>query len=956
MNWAARLAPREPTISGTAIGPDGSIFVAGTSNAGPANNPREKISFFVSRISSDGSRHLCTSSFVLSSAPEAPAFALAADQSVWIAGVTYDPNFPFTTTPQNPSSERAFLINIDPCSPNPRLALELPEFGQPQSIAIASDKTLYVALRDGREPVEGFVFSYAWPIQSQSQPSGRVALRGIPAQVVANGEGNIFVTGYLPLRRAFVMKASKDLRQILFDSTLGNETASQGHALLPAEDGGVWVATAEWLPEKTGFPGFSRLQGFALPLLGQAAAIVHRLSSSGQHLRRIVFDYPELEHESTNRRPLYLWEGPDGRIWTASYALAPLPLGAPLYDSTQFRPPLFPLHQAILLRAISPDGEPEHETTAFPIFDLAGLRPAFASKTDGSFLLALPTSLGQPTGGALDHENGQLSFFRMDLAAAASAPKIIASRDYIESFTFLADFLEPNESRGVNIWSSNGENIRLYASLAPDVSRNSTVVYDGLIQASSLTLPTSYGVKPVAPRTPIYRAFFAFAPGSQGTLTLPILQKEIRAILRISSLNGFTFPSAPMEPFDLDLEFSMNSGIDSRQEHHLELTVRSDSSWVSLPSTTGVTPFIARARIDLSKVPRTPNASAEFTGTGVNQSWKGYAPFSFGPALRRELSPRYDNFIPVNSKNSYRGSLRLWSTGAPIAFSLRTSVPWLHLSQSSGQTPATVDLSIDIARFPESLRMNHIASVTIQTGNEFFTETIYFVRIPDTLIPRPGSQPPASSPGGIVRWAAGTLPCAPSIAPASQWPEALGNCRIRIAGKIAALGKVESREPFRQWFDERVFDAYSEFLIQIPLDLPLGSHPIEVLNESGTVLFQSTIHLRERAPVFEGSPFLSPLALRPGDPAFVRITGLGPMSPQAPLGTTSPGPTTLSKAPKLYFGGRLLKVLETRLSRFQPGEVELHFEIPNLSPGLYPANLRMEGELLHVGEFRIQAP
>ena len=913
LNWSARLGPDS---RGTRLlADDGSIFSVGNSLNG----------INLSKLSVDGSTVSCLLSIGTARA-RATALALGSGNQVWIAGLTNSQDFPFGNSDGSTSSltrDRAFLIQINPCSKVVSTSITLPEPNHTVAIVVGPDSSVYVATATPKNQVSGQIYRFA---PNTLTPEATLIVPAWPIKLAYSGKGALIMIGFSPSRLACLASYSPNLDRANFEVSFGHPGPTLASALALQPDGSVWVATQEgtatnpasdvhFSPEAP--PG-------AIPSMNGGQAMLRRYSADGQVERIVPLEVPEL-NQSYYPQPTSLLWGPDRRLWCAIFEIRPYPRGAGWPPASNI--------EGTRLRSLDPDGNLLDEEMFLPdSFSVTGVDRA------GNFIVSGPPALPATPGAYTTTSESSFNTLSFSLSASKSAPVLRSTRPIL----YLDEFILNRESffsslPATGLSSSSSAALPFLATLLPiDASRDGSQLDFG-----SATIPTSLTLRRSPFSSP--QAVVILAQGAQGTLVLPVAERRHEVAWRVRTDSPLSLPAMSSDAFTTRLTVAVEEAPDQGFRPSVPFTIQSEAPWLKLDRNEGTTPAEFLATIDpTGLVTGTHDARLRLRrqdSTAGDASVESRIRLSVGPLLSSSSDPP-DSYY-VSRLAPHRHWVRFRSSGAPISLRLVKNVatPWMTIAPSSGETPLDIEVTIDPSGF--SLDKDYLSGFSVLTAsNSGYSHTLAYRALADTRI-LPGNLDfrADQAPGSRLEFDIGRARCDAAPMTSTPWPTTLGSCTVAINGRALPLGRVveTTLPPNRYGF----FAPRYSLLVHLPYDLPLGPITMELTDKSGN---QSTFKLRilNLFPVVEsviGAEKTSPYIRRAGETIVVRLSGLGQYAQVPPWGDVASGSIVPNFKPKVYVGGRSAEILSFELSRSEVGIAELVFRVPDLPPDSYRAVL-----------------
>jgi hypothetical protein len=282
------------------------------------------------------------------------AMALLPDGTVVVAGLTYSQDFPRVPNASQPGSgdSLTFLTLVDPCQSKILLSTYL--LGQPYSLTVGPDGTIYVAML----PVSGGDTGSVERVSPTGSVLGSAPVRGIPYAVATDASGSVYASGLgmritdnnLSSWKGFATKFSSDLNTVSYDADIGEGRIALGTALTTGADGTLYVAGL-------GTPPGANLENLIYTDTGisfdASSAILFAVRTDGSvaFTRYAALATPSLYY--SQQRSIGVGLGPDGLIWMAITGALNYPLnldGVPM--------------NGIQLVAFDPSGAPAGATAS----------------------------------------------------------------------------------------------------------------------------------------------------------------------------------------------------------------------------------------------------------------------------------------------------------------------------------------------------------------------------------------------------------------------------------------------------------------------------------------------------------------------------------------------------------------------------------------------------------------
>ncbi len=946
--WSARTGPDLQFIAGSAVDRDGNIFLAArTANSSDPLNPTFRNSdVFVSKLSADGTTASCSMKFGGSNDEYPRAMALLPDGTVLVAGLTDSQDFPRVPNAAAPNSDllRTFLTRVDPCQGKILLSTYL--LGQPFSLAVGPDGTVYT----GVLPVSGGNTGSVERISSTGSLLGTVPVRGIPYAVATDSAGSVYASGLglpfvsnnLSAWKGFVTKWSGDLKTIAYDADIGEGNITLGTALTTGADGTLYVAGMGTLPGASVINLFYT-EGSGQPSFNASAAILFGVRTDGSvaFTRYAALATPSVFY--SQQRSVGVGLGPDGRIWMAITGPLNYPVnldGAPI--------------SGIQLKAFDPSGAPAPGNTL-----IGGLQPNSSSAAafgpsgrigEAAFNRDVPVTAGSATSSAA----GAISVVAFDLAGTAAAPVLAADRDILDiDDVHLQGFqYSRRDSKSVNVFLSDGSSAAFSAGIVLGASYGvfstpppfpfSISTGDGALPGSIAVSATADAGQSFSPPT----ALVVLAPGTQGALTIPVRLRSRSFFLRVGPLDSIVFSAVSSHSATFGLAISVDE-IQTGAGLNLPFKLMSQSPRVTYDLSEGTTPSQFNAIIDPSGLnPGTYNLQLSIDIGGSVQtrtiSWV------IGPSIKLivpggSLDGRINPLWRVPNSKPSTQTIALDTIGGPTSFTLESQSSFLDVSPRQGQTPQDLTLTFTPAGIPPNqTTVNATIRITI-SGATYIVAILYSVARPLGLIPDTISR--AQAPGELFTWIASTSRCDAADTQPPPWPLTLGSCTIRVNGSPVPIGSITSA------VSPPGFEPRYLITAQMPYDIPLGSITLEIEDKNGG---HGSLPVTVQAVLPEWIGLFAPAPSRkPYDPLTLNLTGLGATDVPAPLGDVATSVIRPLASLEAFVGGRSARILGAQLSSTAVGVFDITLEVPPLAPDLYMVSLKIAGTEIAAGSVAV---
>lgn len=445
------------TITGAAIGEDGSIYTVG--GTGPINGSGS-IHVYAGKVNSDGTKNPCNMIIGEGPTDDVPmAMTLGppndGNATIIIAGYTQSANFP--TAARGSAGSSPFLLRVDLCNANVLSYIRLPASGLPSTLLTGRDGTIYLGQRDLSDVGKGIILRLD---SSGNSILGRASLRGVPGALAQDRDGSIFVTGLLPaegqidsrIQQGFAAKLSGDLQKSIYDVSFGTGPITMGTALTLDQGGALYVAAAA-IPigsplDKLALPPFA-----ALPRFDNPAALLVRILQDG----KIDFErFTETATTTTFGQPVGLGVGPDGRIWLGTAGSLGLPQTLHSYYQIAVR--------GLTLRSFLQSGEQIGEYTLIP----AKSQSTVAYGANGKMAtVAMGRNLPVTPGSVNSESSNPLAVVSFDLNSS-DAMSISADREMVDIDTFVLGSSSPSvfrDAKAVTVTASASTSTEFFTAL-----------------------------------------------------------------------------------------------------------------------------------------------------------------------------------------------------------------------------------------------------------------------------------------------------------------------------------------------------------------------------------------------------------------------------------------------------------------------------------------------------------
>jgi uncharacterized protein (TIGR03437 family) len=538
-----------------------------------------------------------------------------------------------------------------------------------------------------------------------------------------------------------------------------------------------------------------------------------------------------------------------------------------------------------------------------------------------------------------------------DLTAAA-APALVQDRELLYVDQFSLGSKKYISDKAVEVASSDGQDLEFVAAVVPDGNRS--MPPPGVPMTRFATedvagvLPSSIHVAPVPDGTDA-GVLAVLVPGAQGIATIPVQGRLSYAALRTQLIDRLNLPGPSDDPLTLQATVEATAAGPAYESFPVPFQVQSSVPWLRPEQTEGTTPAEITLIVEPSGLPSgTHAASVKFTAEGATYSRK--VTLTVGPELMTE-GILGDLNAPIGQPFTH--TFRLFSSSTPFDFTIEPRDPWIQASPISGTTPQEITVTFTP---PGGFRAGEVLTATLAVLYEgrfsglplryVFTSTKPIVlsdRLSGTTL----------APGSIFYYHAGTSRCDAPQAESLPWPETLGGCTLRVNGRRVPLSgiAVEKTSGAAGW----VYQPTHSIGAQLPYDLEAGLAEVELEDRDGR---KTTLPLRidPIAPVFRGTAGLGQLehlVRHVGEELTLRLSGMGRMTPAAPVGDVPTQPVSPLAPIQAFIGGRRAAILAAELSPTEVGVLEVRVQVPPIAQDLHVLSLRVDGIDVSAGTITI---
>ncbi len=910
--WSARVGAGIEDISGTAVAPDGSVFVAArTQEAG-------KFGVYVAKLSADGARLECSMAVTEGTNVLSLVMALDSDGNVVLAGQGAVPRLPVVAPPPG-VSQPSFLARVSVCDKRMVVSIGITDIWV-TSLAMAANGDAYLAgeelTRAGGGGVVVRVNSARGVVARSPVMSGRPL-----AILVDDATGKAYVTGETVPRLGFVTRLSADLQTTEYWTfhSAGGEMSGQALAVGPgglAE--GIWAG----------------MVGYGLDQFGRARVLqtwlVRLRPDGGVALARSV---GALSRVTGKVAALKVSES-DGRIWVGGSGLASIPKFLGLRTQVDC--------DCASLTAFAQDGSPVGGSVFLPGEEDQKTQSRFgtiAFGRGGRMVLTLAGSGIPVTPGAAGRDlTTGISVVVLD-QPTGDEPVVTADREVMYMDTAEWDQTVEQTPKTTELWVSDSSERPFGAGITGKVDCGWEVAGEMLPSRVRAGIQTSREFCSAG------RFLMILAPGTRGVLAIPILgQRPVSVTPRAALVEPVVLDAPTDEKVSIRLAVTADAGLPSGIRMRVPFRLEWSAPWLQLESTEGVTPMEIRGTID----PRGLGAGGYNASLDLIVMWADGREWR----MRYPVSFRVDAGLIVSGVASRYGvradrpifchTFQVTSTGRPLEVQLRTGPgPEILVSPSSGTTPLEVTVTVDLTQWASRFNPGpYVGEVGVSGASSGF---LFFPRY-DLVSPystgRADGVDATAAPGGLINWSGLSSRCEEAAAkPGEAWPTQLGGCQIALlsGGRPLPIGKVTANE----LRDGSGISLSYQVQAQLPWDLEPGPATLTITDSLGVMRSLPTqiLSAAPRLVGVEDRIRALNLVRRRGEEVLIRLTGLGKVDGVGPWGEPATGPLAPLIPVEVFVGGRSALVKSVWLSRTEVGVVDVRVEVPGLAPDGYPISV-----------------
>ncbi|MGJ5818244.1 SBBP repeat-containing protein [Paludibaculum fermentans] len=913
--YSVLLGKGEPAA--IALGPDGSVFVAGISSEMPTTEGAAvKEGFcFLLKLEPSGSKLVYSTRLGCSGSGSIPPGGLAMDSSgnAFVTGS----NTGAATTPGafKPNGYGAFVVKVNAAGSAILYGTYLPSgenyaSAKPKAIAVDPEGNAYLT---GSADARGF------PVTQDTLPRERAAEGDTTADDV------------------FLLKLSPDGARVVFAELFGGYGSDSGSVIALDAEGSIFIGGIS--RSSTGWGSrdpFPTTEGALDSLSAMPRGFLAKLTPDGRELLFSTF-LPGADDA------VCLGVGGDGvSVMTVE-------------RMKNQSPNLY----ADRLSRVSPDGGTLLSTSiaafaAQPRCGSSGPRFALAGANGP---LTSPNLSPIGTGG-----KGDVWFTAVD-ADVPEAPRLDVNAGALELYSwFGADGPTGN-------WPESLQ-VRTGDKSLPVLIQGGDYIK---VEPEQGNTPLELHLHPSA--GDLRDRLFVFAPGAQDGLVVIPVRERFSLINFAFDPAAFSSPMAPglvqlaadspdAPPVSGTLRISspavkdLFGGSTEAQVRFGMQPFGSVPAWLTMEGVPGTTPAEVRFTANgAGLAPRLYSVSFQMTSQD-SLPWQGSLPtasvyFRIGaaPAALPVLaqSPQFWNLHLTDDQPTSSVTLHLDSTdGAPLDFTTDPIPDWIKVSPSAGTTP--LDMTITTTP-PRDVSTTWHQSIQFRSGNRGvgfvditadvilggFTGSLSVnsmnTKDASSVTPENGVAPGALFVAGLPRLMAGVIPETPEQADAWALAPSLAGYFFVLEGQPV---------PARSY-------AGGTFILQMPAGLAPGSHHLGALDTNGQEVAEAEVQLVAARPQIldqrvdngnyarkeDGSQITPDNPVHTGDRILVRVTGQGAVAPAIPDGQAASveNPSKPILPVTAYTGQKPLTVLSAQMSTSEAGVLDVWVQIPELYEG-----------------------
>ena len=637
--------------------------------------------------------------------------------------------------------------------------------------------------------------------------------------------------------------------------------------------------------------------------------------------------------------------GPDGRLWLGITGSAGFPRTLPASGRVAMN--------GIHLRSFDGSGAPVGEESVLPGLRSYAELPAVGFGPGGRLASASLNAYLPATPGSVDVKDAtSMSVVVFDLTDRA-APALSKDREIFLFNEIIFGSATHSVERTVAISSTDGQALRFVAAVVPDGDRG---IPPPGIRAVPLTTAESLGILPASfhfARVPDSSSssavLVALVPGAQGTVVMPLRVQSYRASLQTRILDSVALPGTSAMPLRAKLRVEVATPAPLNMSLNVPFQIESNVPWLRPERREGTTPDEITLLIDPAGLPSgVHNATVQITAAGLTDLRT--IPLTIGPLAVTEGLPLQIN---VPSRQPLTHSFRLLSSSAPFDFTIEARDSWMQVSPASGTTPQDISVTFTpTAGMTEGQTV--FGTLLLRIGDRVSALVVRYVITSGQLTVLPDNLYPTElAPGSLLNYQAGTSRCDAPQSAAVPWPESLGRCTLRVNGRAVPLSGIGVGTA--SGATGVIFQQIHGLGAQLPYDLPAGPAEVELEDRDGRKT-RLPIRVVPVAPILVGIAGVGILETplrRTGEELTLKLSGMGKMNREAPLGNIAKESLAPLTAFEVFVGGRKARLITAELSRSEVGIVEMRVEVPSIAPDLHLLSVRVAGIDLTAGSLKV---